>query len=1533
NQNLTQDFAKAIYNDTPTLKTAEITGRKGDMQINPDGTKTMETGSEKMIYQWDSDLNIITKQTEESKRVGEILKGLKLSDANPEGNSIPDKLHDTQVDIRVVVGEGAFKTAHNFKNRPDLLVLLLRKDRHAHILEKEIKYLEQLDSLGMKTPERYKQITFVDRLHFKHHGLVVQKIQGAEEVRLVHRTETLSPKILNKSNNQTLEEITRLQKIFTKNPNLYVLDFQGLIAEDGQLYVIDPQGVDLHSSSRRNSTQLNALQGVKQNILKHHKRFTDKTLNHITYIDKELWGPPDDTLKQKILNDAKKNNNKVIVVYDSATGEKNIIHEPSGSQSLEFETVEVISRDSISLSAYAKYEYLDFARRHNWKRNHKSVFRVNTAEGYEALNLKSNGKNKYNIILSIGEDKVTKDAANALFEKHPDTSIIATLDEQGKLVFPHGEAFTPDSSVRINIVGHPETLEKVGATKLADYTDQLVQHYKIDSVDTHAYLNRAALVGCKNQALSENYAKQLYTRTYLRHTSVTGRLGDMHINENGSKTMGDRDQKIVHRWNYELEKSTWTTQSSKNIGDVLDRLKLGLDDKTALNTPDTLTHEDIGKPKVSSSYQSNIIIQSSDDPVVIKAANVLFNKHPDTSILVKFDQNGNLVTLKGEAYTPTGDTRVNFVGHGTDFNQEGAQSLADKVKILQQTYGTNNTNIGRIALVGCGTDGVNQNLTQDFAKAIYNDTPELKTAEITGRKGDMQINPDGTKTMETGSKKMIYRWNSDLNIITQQTEESKRMGEILKNLKLGCVSSKDSSDADADAIDIDNIPDTLTDKQVDMGATVGSGSYKTARNFKNQPDLLVLLLESFGQATSIENEVRCLEKLDSLGMKTPKRYKQITFVDEYFNIEQPGLVVQKIKGAYDIRLRRKTYINPQSNVLDNSNNQTLKDIKHLQKIFAKNPNLFVQDFQGLVAEDGQLYIIDPQDVDMNSDSKHNSTHLNILQRFEQTILKRHERFTDKALNHVAYIDNRIWKSYSNARKQQILGNLQKESNKALVAYNFVTGEKEIIHKPSNSQDLDFDTIEVITQDNQNQSVDLRQDCVDFMDQQGWVKSRDAVFRVNTFEDYKALNLKSNGKNKYNIILSIGEDKVTKDAAEALFKKHPDTSVIATLDKQGQLVFPKGKVFTPDSSVRINIVGHPETLEKVGATKLADYTDQLVQHYKIDSLDTHAYLNRAALVGCKNQALSENYAKQLYTRKYLRGASVTGRLGDIQVNEDGSKTMNDKDQKIIHRWNYELEKSTWATQSSKNIGKVLDHLKLGLDDETAFNLPDSLTHEDIGEPINEGSTKVAYILKNHPDLLFLQLNQRLKDAHSVKRLKNEIRWINKFREMGVKTPKYFKVIFMTDENNQKHYGILVERIHDTMITKPGWLPVPEERVTYKTLSDIQNLLQKFNQYPNLSIDDLQMLLGRDGQLYIIDPLNINSPSSKYLSDFSQNERENSIENLQEWRDTSLNTLKEFNQNKGMHAIFVSKEMLDRDPEFEESLLDKAQKQQDLVVMGY
>jgi hypothetical protein len=40
----------------------------------------------------------------------------------------------------------------------------------------------------------------------------------------------------------------------------------------------------------------------------------------------------------------------------------------------------------------------------------------------------------------------------------------------------------------------------------------------------------------------------------------------------------------------------------------------------------------------------------------------------------------------------------------------------------------------------------------------------------------MQINPDGTKTMETGSEKMIYQWNGDLNL----NNNTNKLGRFLK---------------------------------------------------------------------------------------------------------------------------------------------------------------------------------------------------------------------------------------------------------------------------------------------------------------------------------------------------------------------------------------------------------------------------------------------------------------------------------------------------------------------------------------------------------------------------------------------------------------------------------------------------------------------------------------------------------------------------------------------------------------------------------
>jgi hypothetical protein len=53
---------------------------------------------------------------------------------------------------------------------------------------------------------------------------------------------------------------------------LVVADFQGLIAEDGQLYIMDPQGID--SSERGHSDQLNGLvyEQLSFHLLQNHRQ-------------------------------------------------------------------------------------------------------------------------------------------------------------------------------------------------------------------------------------------------------------------------------------------------------------------------------------------------------------------------------------------------------------------------------------------------------------------------------------------------------------------------------------------------------------------------------------------------------------------------------------------------------------------------------------------------------------------------------------------------------------------------------------------------------------------------------------------------------------------------------------------------------------------------------------------------------------------------------------------------------------------------------------------------------------------------------------------------------------------------------------------------------------------------------------------------------------------------------------------------------------------------------------------------------------
>ncbi|CAB5503647.1 hypothetical protein THERMOT_1828, partial [Bathymodiolus thermophilus thioautotrophic gill symbiont] len=271
---------------------------------------------------------------------------------------------------------------------------------------------------------------------------------------------------------------------------------------------------------------------------------------------------------------------------------------------------------------------------------------------------------------------------------------------------------------------------------------------------------------------------------------------------------------------------------------------------------------------------------------------------------------------------------------------------------------------------------------------------------------------------------------------------------------------------------------------------------------------------------------------------------------------------------------------------------------------------------------------------------------------------------------------------------------------------------------------------------------------------------------------------------------------------------------------------------------------------------------------------------------------------------------------------GSKTMSDDNKKIIHSWDYGNNRAAWMTESSANVGEVLANLRLGLSDTP---IPDSLNHNDIGKKIGNGCTKTAYALKNHPNLLFLQLD--IVTTKKIGNLENEVAWINKMQELGIKTPTYYKTIVMTDQDQQQHHGILVEYIQDAEVIRPGVDNLmKDEHMTKRTLDDIQNLLSRFEQNPDLYIPDFQMLMGEDGQLYVFDPVSANPPIDRPDTLAHKNKRKMNIKGLKALNERTTIFLKKFNENNKMHAVFVDEELLKKDPELKEKLINKAKKQQ-------
>lgn len=153
-------------------------------------------------------------------------------------------------------------------------------------------------------------------------------------------------------------------------------------------------------------------------------------------------------------------------------------------------------------------------------------------------------------------------------------------------------------------------------------------------------------------------------------------------------------------------------------------------------------------------FDGQIIIQTEDDPVAAKAAASLAGKHPDRSLVVQLDADGNYRVVYGDPAQLAGNIRWQVVGHGRDGDEQNNSRLsgysADELAGRLRRFGERlqeagvASKPGYVSLVGCSlvSDDQQTGFASRFIKALKN---EGINAQVSARSSEVAVDLAGRK--------------------------------------------------------------------------------------------------------------------------------------------------------------------------------------------------------------------------------------------------------------------------------------------------------------------------------------------------------------------------------------------------------------------------------------------------------------------------------------------------------------------------------------------------------------------------------------------------------------------------------------------------------------------------------------------------------------------------------------------------------------------------------------------------------------------
>ncbi|EKF9985517.1 MARTX multifunctional-autoprocessing repeats-in-toxin holotoxin RtxA [Vibrio cholerae] len=185
-------------------------------------------------------------------------------------------------------------------------------------------------------------------------------------------------------------------------------------------------------------------------------------------------------------------------------------------------------------------------------------------------------------------------------------------------------------------------------------------------------------------------------------------------------------------------------------------------------------------------FDGQIIVQMENDDVVAKAAANLAGKHPESSVVVQLDSDGNYRVVYGDPSKLDGKLRWQLVGHGRDHSESNntrlsgysADELAVKLVKFQQSFNQAeniNNKPDHISIVGCSlvSDDKQKGFGYQFINAM--DANGLRV-DVSVRSSELAVDEAGRKhtkdangdwVQKAGNNKVSLSWDAQGEVVAK----------------------------------------------------------------------------------------------------------------------------------------------------------------------------------------------------------------------------------------------------------------------------------------------------------------------------------------------------------------------------------------------------------------------------------------------------------------------------------------------------------------------------------------------------------------------------------------------------------------------------------------------------------------------------------------------------------------------------------------------------------------------------------------------